>query len=311
MTTNLPPVTAEDVASPKRTNDILKRNQLKLKKSLGQNFLVDQNILHKIVGAAGLDAAKGALEIGPGIGALTQQLAKQAGRVVAIEIDQRLLPILDETLEPYPNASVVHGDVLKVDLRALFAERFADVTGVSVVANLPYYITTPIVMKLLEDKLPLENIVVMIQKEVADRMAAKPGGKDYGSLSIAVQYYCEPEVVAIVPHTVFVPQPNVDSAVIRLRVRQAPPVQTDDEAFFFEVVQAAFVQRRKTLYNNLAARFFSKETKALLEPLLHSIGIEPSRRGETLAMDEYARLSNVLRRHLHDNAGGSAGPRKA
>jgi 16S rRNA (adenine1518-N6/adenine1519-N6)-dimethyltransferase len=159
-------------------------------------------------------------------------------------------------------------------------------------------------MKLLEDKLPLENIVVMIQKEVADRMAAKPGGKDYGSLSIAVQYYCEPEVVTIVPHTVFIPQPNVDSAVIRLRVRKQPPVQTEDEAFFFEVMQAAFVQRRKTIYNNLAARFFTKETKTQLEAVLASCGIEPSRRGETLSMDEYARLSDALRRRLKES--GSA-----
>lgn len=303
MTTNRPSAT-QDIATPKRTKEIVQKHGFSLKKSLGQNFLIDQNILNKIVVAAELDETKGALEIGPGIGALTQQLAKMAGRVVAVEIDQRLLPILAETLEPYSNAAVVHGDVLKTDLRALFAERFAGLSGVSVVANLPYYITTPIIMKLLEDKLPLENIVVMIQKEVADRMAAKPGGKDYGSLSIAVQYYCEPEVVAIVPHTVFIPQPNVDSAVIRLRVRREPPVRTEDEAFFFEVVQAAFVQRRKTLYNNLSARFFSKETKGRLQDILAACGIEPSRRGETLSMEEFARLSDALRRHLQ-GAGGS------
>jgi 16S rRNA (adenine1518-N6/adenine1519-N6)-dimethyltransferase len=288
----------EDVASPKRTNEVLKRHGLKLKKSLGQNFLVDQNILNKIVAAAELDETKGALEIGPGIGALTQQLARRAGRVVAVEIDRRLLPVLEETLQSFPNASVVQGDVLEVDLRQLIADRFAGLEGVSVVANLPYYITTPIIMKLLEDKLPLDNIVVMIQKEVAERMAAKPGGKEYGSLSIAVQYYCEPELVTIVPHTVFIPQPNVDSAVIRLKVRRQPPVSIEDEAFFFEVVQAAFVQRRKTIYNNLAARFFSKETKAELTPLLSGCGIEPSRRGETLSMAEYARLSDALRRYL-------------
>ncbi|MCD1261899.1 16S rRNA (adenine(1518)-N(6)/adenine(1519)-N(6))-dimethyltransferase RsmA [Paenibacillus athensensis] len=285
----------DDVATPRMTKEILNRHGLVLKKSLGQNFLIDQNILHKIVSAAGLSPDKGALEIGPGIGALTQQLAKQAGRVLAIEIDQRLLPILNETLAVYPHASVVHGDVLKQNLPELFREHFAGVEGVSVVANLPYYITTPIIMRLLEEKLPLENIVVMIQKEVADRMAARPGTKDYGSLSIAVQFHCEPELVTIVPRTVFVPQPNVDSAVIRLRVRKTPPVEVSDEAFFFEVVQASFVQRRKTLYNNLSARFYTKETKAALEPLLHGCGIEPSRRGETLSMEEFARVTEALR----------------
>lgn len=288
----------EDIASPKRTKELLQRHGLVLKKSLGQNFLIDPNILNKIVSAAGLDATKGALEIGPGIGALTQQLAKQAARVVAIEIDQRLLPLLEETLDGYPNARVIHGDVLKVELRPLFEQQFADVSGVSVVANLPYYITTPIIMKLLEEKLPLENIVVMIQKEVADRMSAKPGGKEYGSLSIAVQYYCEPEIVTIVPHTVFVPQPNVDSAVIKLKVRKGPPVEVEDEAFFFDVVQAAFVQRRKTIYNNLASRFFTKETKQQLEPILQEAGIEPSRRGETVSIQEYALLSKCLAKAL-------------
>ncbi|MNI26389.1 Ribosomal RNA small subunit methyltransferase A [compost metagenome] len=284
----------EDVSTPSRTKEIIKRHGLVLKKSLGQNFLIDQNILHKIISAAELNKDKGALEIGPGIGALTQQLAKEAGKVVAVEIDQRLIPILAETLEPYPHASVVHGDVLKLDLQSLFEEHFSGVSGVSVVANLPYYITTPIIMKLLEQKLPLENIVVMIQKEVAERMAAKPGTKDYGSLSIAVQYYCQPELVTIVPRTVFVPQPNVDSAVIRLRLRQTPPVQVDDEDFFFEVVQACFVQRRKTIYNNLLAKFFTKETKPELEALLLGCGIDPIRRGETLSMDEYARLTAAL-----------------
>ncbi|TVY06811.1 16S rRNA (adenine(1518)-N(6)/adenine(1519)-N(6))-dimethyltransferase RsmA [Paenibacillus cremeus] len=289
---------SEDIASPKRTKDLLQKHGLTLKKSLGQNFLIDHNILGKIIGAAELDSTKGALEIGPGIGALTQQLAKAAGHVVAVEIDQRLLPLLEETLGGYPHATVIHGDVLKVDLKQLFAEHFQGVSRVSVVANLPYYVTTPIIMKLLEEKLPLENIVVMIQKEVAERMAAKPGGKDYGSLSIAVQYYCEPEIVTIVPHTVFVPQPNVDSAVIRLKVREKPRVEVEDEAFFFEVVQASFTQRRKTIYNNLAARFFTKETKEQLEPILREAGIEPSRRGETLSIEEYAVLSRRLSQAL-------------
>jgi 16S rRNA (adenine1518-N6/adenine1519-N6)-dimethyltransferase len=288
----------EDIASPKRTKELMQKYGFTLKKSLGQNFLIDQNVLNKIVSAAELTADKGALEIGPGIGALTQQLAKRAGKVVAVEIDQRLLPMLAETLEPYPHAAVVHGDVLKLDLKQLFQERFQDVGPVSVVANLPYYVTTPIIMKLLEDKLPLENIVVMIQKEVADRMAAKPGGKEYGSLSIAVQYYCEPEIVTIVPHTVFIPQPNVDSAVIKLKVRKEPPVQVENEAFFFDVVQASFVQRRKTIYNNLSSKYFTKETKDQLTAVLEEAGIEPSRRGETLSIAEYARLSTILARVL-------------
>jgi 16S rRNA (adenine1518-N6/adenine1519-N6)-dimethyltransferase len=293
-----PGTQAGDIASPKRTKDLMQRYGFTLKKSLGQNFLIDQNVLNRIVSAAELDGTKGALEIGPGIGALTQQLAKLAAKVVAVEIDQRLLPMLEETLSPYPHAEVVHADVLKVDLQALFAERFQGLSKVSVVANLPYYVTTPILMKLLEERLPLENIVVMIQKEVAERMAAKPGGKEYGSLSIAVQYYCEPELVTIVPQTVFIPQPNVDSAVIKLKLRDKPAVQVEDEAFFFDVVQASFTQRRKTIYNNLSAKYFTKETKPELERLLHEAGIEPSRRGETLSMAEYAVLTAALSAYL-------------
>ncbi|PJN47983.1 Ribosomal RNA small subunit methyltransferase A [Paenibacillus sp. GM2FR] len=284
----------EDISTPRRTKEIISRHGFSFKKSLGQNFLIDQNILYKIVEAAGLDEDKGALEIGPGIGALTEKLAQTAGTVTAVEIDQRLIPILREVLEPYENVKVHHGDVLKVDLHELFRQDFADVSKVSVVANLPYYVTTPILMKLLEEKLPLENIVVMIQKEVAERMAAAPGSKDYGSLSIAVQYYSEPKLVCIVPHTVFIPQPNVASAVIRLAVREQPPVSVEDEGFFFEVVQASFAQRRKTIANNLKSRFFPGEGRERLEQLLQEAGIEPSRRGETLSIEEYARLSNIL-----------------
>lgn len=286
----------EDISTPRRTKEIIQRHGFSFKKSLGQNFLIDQNILYKIVEAADLDKETGALEIGPGIGALTEKLAQTANRVTAVEIDQRLIPILQEVLEPYPNVRVHHGDVLKVDLHELFREHFSGVSKVSVVANLPYYVTTPILMKLLEEKLPLDNIVVMIQKEVAVRMAASPGGKDYGSLSIAVQYYSEPKLVCTVPHTVFIPQPNVESAVIRLKVRDKPPVEVDDEKHFFEVVHASFAQRRKTIANNLKSRYFSGEGRERLERLLQEAEIEPTRRGETLSIEEYARLSNVLLR---------------
>lgn len=285
-----------DIATPSRTRQLIAKHGFVLKKSLGQNFLVDRNILLNIVEAAELEAADGVLEIGPGIGALTEQLARRAGSVVAIELDGRLLPILEESLAGYPNVSIVHGDVLKVDLVKLFQDRFRDAERVKVVANLPYYVTTPIIMKLLEERLPISSIVVMIQKEVAERLSAGPGTKDYGSLSIAVQYYSEAEMVAFVPRTAFLPQPNVDSAVVRLRLREHPPVKVEDERWFFEVVHAAFAQRRKTLANNLLGRFLPKDRRAELEAILASCGIDPGRRGETLSLEEFARLSDALRR---------------
>lgn len=288
----------KEISTPVRTKEIIAKHDFTFKKSLGQNFIIDQNILDKIVGAAGLSKEDGVLEIGPGIGALTEKLAQAAGTVVAVEIDQRLLLILQETLASYANIQVVHGDVLKLQLHDLFKEKFQNCKRVNVVANLPYYVTTPIVMKLLEDKLPLNQIVVMIQKEVADRMTASPGGKEYGSLSIAVQYYCEPSIVTTVPRTVFVPQPNVDSAVIRLKVREKPPVEVMEEKFFFEVVQASFAQRRKTISNNLLSRFFEKGQRPLLEAILNDCGIDPVRRGETLSIEEYALLSNALYNRL-------------
>jgi 16S rRNA (adenine1518-N6/adenine1519-N6)-dimethyltransferase len=284
------------VATPNNTKEVLHKYGLSLKKSLGQNFLVDQNVLDKIVEAAEIKQNDGALEIGPGIGALTQKLARSASRVVAVEIDQRLIPALEETLSPYDNVKVIHNDVLKVDLHDLFETYFQGVKDISVVANLPYYVTTPIVMKLLEEKLPLHHIVVMVQREVADRMTARPGGKEYGSLSVAVQYYCEAKVVMTVPSTVFIPRPNVDSAVIKLTLRDQPPINVEDEAFFFRVVQSCFAQRRKTLYNNLLAQFFDKEQKDELRDILEHSGIDPQRRGETLSLHEFAILSNELKR---------------
>ncbi|XEC94995.1 16S rRNA (adenine(1518)-N(6)/adenine(1519)-N(6))-dimethyltransferase RsmA [Paenibacillus tarimensis] len=288
-----PSAAVTEVATPKRTQEIIRRYGFSFKKSLGQNFLIDQNILQKIVAAAELDETKGALEIGPGIGALTQHLARTADRVTAVEIDQRLIPILGDIFAGQSNVEIVHGDVLKLDLASLVESRFQGLSGVSVVANLPYYVTTPILMKLLEDKLPLQHIVVMIQKEVAERMAAKPGSKAFGSLSVAVQYYCEPKLVCEVPHTVFIPQPNVDSAVIKLSLRDKPPVEVSDESFFFRVVQASFAQRRKTIANNLGV-FVGKERREQLIQLLKSINIDAMRRGETLSLEEFAAVSEAL-----------------
>lgn len=281
-----------DIAHPSRTAEILKRFEFTFKKSLGQNFLIDSNILRKIVEVAGVDEMTGVIEIGPGIGSLTEMLARRAEKVVAIEIDQRLLPILAENLSPYPNVHVIHGDVLKQDLHRIVVEHFSDVENIKVVANLPYYVTTPILMKLLEERLPLMSIVVMIQKEVADRIAARPGTKDYGSLSIAAQYYAEVQYEMTVPKSVFMPKPNVDSAVISLTIRKMPPVAVDDEEIFFQIVRASFAQRRKTIYNNLRTAFAKNSLD--WTSLLERAGIEPTRRGETLSIDEYARLSNLI-----------------
>jgi 16S rRNA (adenine1518-N6/adenine1519-N6)-dimethyltransferase len=290
---NKPMEMMKEIVTSSRTRDIIRKHHFTFKKSLGQNFLIDGNVLDQIIAAAGLDETKGALEIGPGIGSLTEQLAKAAGKVTAVEIDKRLIPILQDVMSPYENVSIVHSDILKTDLQQLWQEQFASCAGVSVVANLPYYVTTPIIMKLLEERLPLENIVVMVQKEVAQRMAAKPGGKEFGSLSIAVQYYCEPELVCIVPGKAFIPAPNVESAVIKLKRRGQPAVSVPDEAKFFHVVQTAFSQRRKTLANNLSA-FSGKERKGELSELLLRCGVQPERRAETLSLDEFARVCEAL-----------------
>ena len=285
----------KDIATPNRTKEILKKYGFTFKKSLGQNFLIDTNILHRIVDHAEITEETGAIEIGPGIGALTEQLAKRAKKVLAFEIDQRLLPILAETLSPYPNAKVIHQDVLKADLKGTLEQEFENIEDLMVVANLPYYVTTPILMKLLEEQIPVRGIVVMLQKEVADRIAAKPGTKEYGSLSIAIQYYTEAETVMIVPKTVFNPQPNVDSAVIRLLRRPKPAVEVQDEAFFFQVVRASFGQRRKTILNNLVNNLPNgKQKKADIEQALSTAEIDPKRRGETLSIQEFGKLSDQL-----------------
>ena len=285
----------KDIATPIRTKGILDKYGFSFKKSLGQNFLIDTNILHRIVDHANVTDSSGAIEIGPGIGALTEQLAKRAKKVVAFEIDQRLLPILGETLAPYNNVKIVHSDVLKADVNRVIREEMQGIDDIMVVANLPYYVTTPIIMKLLTENIPIRGIVVMLQKEVADRISAKPGTKDYGSLSIAIQYYTTAEVVMTVPKTVFVPQPNVESAVIRLMKRERPIVEVQDETFFFEVVRGSFSQRRKTILNNLMSSLEDgKANKSLIEGILTNLDIDPRRRGETLSIEEFARLSDEL-----------------
>lgn len=285
----------KDIATPSRTREILKKFGFSMKKSLGQNFLIDPNILHKIVEAAQLTKQTGVIEIGPGIGALTEQLARSSGKVIAFEIDQRLKPVLKETLSHYSNVEILFEDVLKADLPSIISEKLIGFSDIMVVANLPYYVTTPIIMKLLEEKLPIRGLVVMIQKEVAERMAAVPGTKDYGSLSIAIQFYTKPETVCIVPKTVFIPQPNVDSAVARLTVREKPAVTVINESFFFQIVKISFAQRRKTILNNLVSGLKNgKEKKDVIYEVLTSCQIESGRRGETLSIEEFAKLSDAL-----------------
>lgn len=289
----------KDIATPLRTKAILEKYGFSFKKSLGQNFLIDTNILERIVDYAQLGEQTGVIEIGPGIGSLTEHLARNSKKVVAFEIDQRLIPILQDTLSPYDNVTVVHQDILKANVHEIMKEQFEQLDDIKVVANLPYYVTTPIIMKLLEDRLPVQAIVVMLQKEVADRITAQPGTKDYGSLTIAIQYYTEAEVVMTVPKTVFMPQPRVDSAVIRLKRREVPLVSVLNETFFFTVTRASFAQRRKTILNNLVNQLPNgKEKKDEIVVALQQADITPSRRGETLSVEEFARLSDALYPHF-------------
>ena len=278
-----------DLTSPRTIRSIQEKFGFTFKKGLGQNFLTSQNVLEEIVDAAEIDS--GVIEVGPGFGVLTSELAKNSDKVVTIEIDERLLDVLEYTLADYDNVKIVNADILKLDLHKLIQEEFGD-EKVSIAANLPYYITTPIITKLLEEKLPLKNIVVMVQKEVALRMAAKPSSKDYGAITVLCQYYTEPSVVTNVPASLFVPPPKVDSAVLKLKIREKPAVQVQDEKMFFRVVKAAFSQRRKTLLNCLCSNFsFPKEE---MSALLEGIGIMPSRRGETLSLQEFADISDAI-----------------
>lgn len=281
------------IATPSRTKEILKKYGFSFKKSLGQNFIIDANILENILKHASIGKSAGAIEIGPGIGALTEQLAIHADKVVAFEIDQRLLPILEDTLAAYSNVEIIHQDILEADVSQVIAEQFEEDQPVHIVANLPYYITTPILMKLLRDRLPVESITVMIQKEVAERMAAEPNTKSYGSLTIAVQYYTYASVVMNVPKTVFNPAPNVDSSILKLELREKPAVEVTDEDFFFRVVKASFAQRRKTLRNNLVSHFKDSD-KAVLQGIMEDAGIDGMRRGESLTIEEFAVLANAL-----------------
>ncbi|WP_062004035.1 16S rRNA (adenine(1518)-N(6)/adenine(1519)-N(6))-dimethyltransferase RsmA [Streptococcus cristatus] len=278
------------------TRAILERHGFTFKKSFGQNFLTDTNILQKIVDTAEIDKKINVIEIGPGIGALTEFLAENAAEVMAFEIDDRLVPILADTLRDFDNVTVVNQDILKVDLAQYIAEFKNPDLPIKVVANLPYYITTPILMHLIESGIPFSEFVVMMQKEVADRISAQPNTKAYGSLSIAVQYYMTAKVAFIVPRTVFVPAPNVDSAILKMVRRDQPAVEVQDEKFFFKVSKVSFVHRRKTLWNNLTSHFGkSEETKAKLTAALEQAELSPSVRGEALTLADFARLADALK----------------
>ncbi|WP_161979653.1 16S rRNA (adenine(1518)-N(6)/adenine(1519)-N(6))-dimethyltransferase RsmA [Streptococcus sp. S784/96/1] len=278
------------------TKAVLERHGFTFKKSFGQNFLTDTNILQKIVDTAEIDKNVNVIEIGPGIGALTEFLAENAAEVMAFEIDDRLIPILADTLRDFDNVQVVNQDILKADLQTQIQNFKNPDLPIKVVANLPYYITTPILMHLIESKIPFQEFVVMMQKEVADRISAEPNTKAYGSLSIAVQYYMTAKVAFIVPRTVFVPAPNVDSAILKMVRRDQPLVEVQDEDFLFDVSKASFVHRRKTLWNNLTNRFGkSEDVKLKLEHALEMAELTPSVRGEALTIADFAKLADALR----------------
>ena len=278
---------------PSNTIEVLQKYHFNFQKKFGQNFLIDTHVLEKIMNAAQISKDDCVVEVGPGIGTMTQYLAERAGHVVAVEIDKALIPILSDTLSAYDNVEVINEDILKVDLNRLVQEKNGG-RPIKVVANLPYYITTPIIMGLFESNVPIDNITVMVQKEVADRMQVGPGSKDYGALSLAVQYYASPYIVANVPPNCFIPRPNVGSAVIRLTRYQEPPVQVKDPKLMFKLIRASFNQRRKTLQNGLNNSpeiSFSKEeiTKAI-----ESLGVSPSVRGEALSLEHFAQLANYF-----------------
>ena len=283
------------LGNPKNTIEIIQKYQFAFQKKFGQNFLIDTHVLDKIISAAGITGDDCVLEIGPGIGTMTQYLAEHAGKVVAVEIDTNLLPILDETLKGYSNVTVINSDILKLDMNQLVDE-YNDGRPIKVAANLPYYITTPIIMGLFESNVPIDNITVMVQKEVADRMQVGPGSKDYGALSLAVQYYAKPYIVANVPPNCFIPRPNVGSAVIRLTRYKEPPVQVDEPGVMFRLIRASFNQRRKTLQNGLNNSPEVPYTKEQIAVAIESLGVPASVRGEALTLEQFAGLSNYFTR---------------
>lgn len=283
----------EKLGNPQKTIEIIQKYQFAFQKKFGQNFLIDQHVLEKIIRAAGVEKDDMVLEIGPGIGTMTQYLAENAGKVVAVEIDKNLIPILKETLAGYDNVTVINEDILKLDIKAL-AQEYNQGRPIKVVANLPYYITTPIIMGLFESGVPIDNITVMVQKEVADRMQAGPGTKDYGALSLAVQYYAEPYIAANVPPNCFIPRPNVGSAVIRLTRHDKPPVETADSSLMFDLIRASFNQRRKTLQNGLNNAQNLSFTKEQIGAAIESMGLPATVRGEALTLEQFAGLANYF-----------------
>ena len=285
----------EKLSNPKETIQVLQKHEFQFKKKFGQNFLIDPHVLDKIVDAAQITKDDFVLEIGPGIGTLTQYLCENARQVLAVEIDDKLIPILKETLQPYDNVEVLHGDILKQDIQQI-ADTYNDGKPIKVVANLPYYITTPIIMELLESHVPLATVTVMVQKEVADRMKAEPGTKDYGALSLAVQYYAKPYIAAFVPPNCFMPRPNVGSAVIRLDCLARVPVEVHNEKLMFRLIRASFNQRRKTLQNGIANSAELSFTKEQAARAIEQAGFDVRIRGEKLGLEEFARLADELER---------------
>ncbi|WOS97002.1 16S rRNA (adenine(1518)-N(6)/adenine(1519)-N(6))-dimethyltransferase RsmA [Nosocomiicoccus massiliensis] len=281
----------KDIATIGRTKEIVEKYNFSTKKSLGQNFLIDRNIIQEVLKKARINDDIGVIEVGPGIGSLTEQLAKVAKKVVAFEIDDRLIPVLNDTLSPYDNIKIIHEDVLQADIEKVIKEEFTDVKEVIVVANLPYYITTPILMNFLMYHKEISRFYTMMQKEVGERLSASPSSKNYGSLSIAIQYYTEAKIIQNVPKTVFMPPPNVDSIVVELVRHENPPVKVDDEETFFKLTRGAFVMRRKTIYNNYQSLFKDgKKKKEDIFAMLEAAEIDPKRRGESLSIQEYARI---------------------